>query len=164
MEKLEIIEINGKEYSIDGDSAYEIAVQEGFEGTKAEWLASLKGKTPTIRIGAVVTASPNTPANVENTGTAEKAVFNFVIPQGKQGDAYTLTDTDKTEIAEQSTNDVLAELEPILENLRTNINAHSIEIRALTSEVYEINQKLVTADEVTAIVQEQLGVIENGTY
>lgn len=114
MEKLEIIEINGKEYSIDGKSAYEIAVENGFEGTEAEWLASLKGdkgdqgKAPTIRIGAVVTGSPNTLANVENTGTEEEAVFNFVIPQGKQGDkgdkgdkgdTYSLTDTDKTDIA-----------------------------------------------------------------
>ena len=28
-----------------GYSAYEIAVQEGFVGTEAEWLASLKGDT-----------------------------------------------------------------------------------------------------------------------
>src|SRR5690606_18260157 len=27
-----------------GDSAYDIALQEGFEGSKAEWLASLKGE------------------------------------------------------------------------------------------------------------------------
>lgn len=27
----------------DGKSAYEVAVNEGFKGTKAEWLASLKG-------------------------------------------------------------------------------------------------------------------------
>lgn len=26
-----------------GDSAYEVAVENGFEGTEAEWLASLKG-------------------------------------------------------------------------------------------------------------------------
>lgn len=29
----------------DGESAYEIAVRNGFEGTEAEWLASLKGET-----------------------------------------------------------------------------------------------------------------------
>ena len=28
----------------DGKSAYEIALQEGFEGTEAEWLESLKGE------------------------------------------------------------------------------------------------------------------------
>lgn len=29
----------------DGLSAYEVAVNEGFTGTEAEWLASLKGET-----------------------------------------------------------------------------------------------------------------------
>lgn len=31
---------------IYGKSAYEVAVMNGFEGTEAEWLESLKGKTP----------------------------------------------------------------------------------------------------------------------
>lgn len=31
-----------------GKSAYEIAVDEGFVGTEAEWLKSLQGKTPYI--------------------------------------------------------------------------------------------------------------------
>lgn len=34
-----------------GKSAYEIAVNNGFSGTEAEWLESLKGKTATISIG-----------------------------------------------------------------------------------------------------------------
>ena len=37
----------------NGKSAYEIAVENGFEGTEAEWLESLKGaagQTPTISI------------------------------------------------------------------------------------------------------------------
>ena len=32
----------------DGKSAYQIAKEEGFVGTKTEWLESLKGKTPYI--------------------------------------------------------------------------------------------------------------------
>ena len=32
------------EYLIDGKSAYELAVEEGFKGTKVEWLESLRGK------------------------------------------------------------------------------------------------------------------------
>lgn len=39
---LELIQAAGK--LADGDSAYEIAVQEGFEGTQREWLESLKGE------------------------------------------------------------------------------------------------------------------------
>lgn len=38
--------INGKYYEIDGKSAYEIAVENGYEGTVEDWLNSLKGKTP----------------------------------------------------------------------------------------------------------------------
>ena len=34
----------GTVYGKDGKSAYDIAVQEGFEGTEAEWLESLKGE------------------------------------------------------------------------------------------------------------------------
>ena len=52
---------------IQGYSAYEIAVQNGFEGTEQEWLASLRGAdgndgadgsngiTPTITIGSTET-------------------------------------------------------------------------------------------------------------
>lgn len=32
--------------AIQGDSAYEVAVKNGFVGTEKEWLESLKGKTP----------------------------------------------------------------------------------------------------------------------
>lgn len=42
MEKIKKIKINGKEYSIDGDSAYDVAVKNGFEGTEEEWLAHLE--------------------------------------------------------------------------------------------------------------------------
>lgn len=38
--------INGKYYDIDGKSAYEVAVENGYEGTVEDWLNSLKGKTP----------------------------------------------------------------------------------------------------------------------
>lgn len=36
---------NGKAISITGKSAYQVAVQNGFEGTEEEWLESLKGKS-----------------------------------------------------------------------------------------------------------------------
>lgn len=34
--------------SLQGKSAYEIAVEQGFSGTEAEWLKSLEGETPHI--------------------------------------------------------------------------------------------------------------------
>lgn len=36
--------VSKEEIAIDGKSAYEVAVEEGFVGTEVEWLASLKGK------------------------------------------------------------------------------------------------------------------------
>lgn len=43
------------------------------------------GEAATIEIGEVTTVSPDTPAGVRNTGTKQAAVFDFDIPQGKQG-------------------------------------------------------------------------------
>lgn len=37
-----------KEAGIQGKSAYEIAVENGFQGTEEEWLESLKGDTPDL--------------------------------------------------------------------------------------------------------------------
>ena len=48
----------------DGDSAYEIAVQEGFVGTKAEWLASLEGSN-----GTGIDEVEQTETSVANGGT-----------------------------------------------------------------------------------------------
>ena len=37
-----------EEAGIQGKSAYEIAVENGFKGTEQEWLESLKGETPDL--------------------------------------------------------------------------------------------------------------------
>lgn len=42
--KIKNININGATYEIEGKSAYEVAVANGYEGTEKEWLASLKGE------------------------------------------------------------------------------------------------------------------------
>ena len=79
----------------DGLSAYETAVENGFEGSEAEWLDSLRGaagesgvpgKAATIRTGTVTTGAPGTEAVVENVGTEEDAILNFVIPRGERGE------------------------------------------------------------------------------
>lgn len=43
------------------------------------------GAAATITIGTVTTGDPGTEASVTNSGTAEDAVFNFVIPRGEPG-------------------------------------------------------------------------------
>ena len=68
-------------YDWRGYSAYEVAVQEGFAGTKAEWLASLQGAT-----------GPKGDQGVQGQTGPQG-------PKGDPGDDYILTERDKQEIA-----------------------------------------------------------------
>lgn len=56
----------------DGKSAYEIAVEEGFEGDKTAWLASLKGDdgAPGIVISSTEPTDPNHPVWIDPDGDA----------------------------------------------------------------------------------------------
>lgn len=75
-----------------GASAYEIAVQNGFEGTEQDWLASLvgpagdDGAAATITVGNVTTGAAGSAATVSNSGTSSAAVLDFSIPQGQPGE------------------------------------------------------------------------------
>lgn len=84
-----------------GKSAYQVAVDNGFVGTEAQWLASLvgpegpastvpgpqgnPGSAATVSIGTTITGSAGTNAAVTNSGTSSAAVLNFTIPRGEQG-------------------------------------------------------------------------------
>ena len=88
----------------DGLSAYQIAFDNGFTGTEAEWLASLKGE-----------AGPQGPkGDTGSTGATgpkgdkgDKGETGMTGPQGPQGiqgekgDSYTLTDEDMKTIADK---------------------------------------------------------------
>ena len=56
-----------KESNIAGKTAYEIAIDNGFQGTEQEWLLSLQGKSPYIGdngnwfVGALDTGVQSTP-------------------------------------------------------------------------------------------------------
>ena len=68
-----------------GASAYQLAVQGGYSGTQAQWLASLDGAdgvTPVLAIGTVTTLAPTAPATATLTGTTTAPVLNLGIPQG----------------------------------------------------------------------------------
>ena len=91
----EELEVEISQTGVQGYSAYEIAVQNGFEGTEQDWLESLKGSdgsdgtdgvTPTITIGTTTTLDAGSNATVQRTGTPTNPVFNFGIPQGIQGE------------------------------------------------------------------------------
>lgn len=75
----------------DGKSAYEIAVEEGFEGDKDAWLATLKGDKGDK--GEQGTAGPK-------GETGAQGPQGETGPKGDKGDTYTLTAADKQEIAE----------------------------------------------------------------
>ena len=67
--------IDGKDGrdGVDGKSAYEIAVDNGFEGTEGEWLESLKGGSGN---SSEVTKESIGLGNVDNTADADKSVLS----------------------------------------------------------------------------------------
>lgn len=89
-------------YNWRGYSAYEIAVQEGFVGTKAEWLASLQGATgPQGEKGDQGIQGIQGPKG-DTGATGPQGQTGSTGPQGPKGDPgddYILTEQDKQEIA-----------------------------------------------------------------
>lgn len=57
--------------------------QQGIQGPQGA--QGEAGEAATIQVGTVSTGEPGTEASVTNGGTANAAVFNFVIPRGEQG-------------------------------------------------------------------------------
>ena len=68
-----------------GDSAYEVAVAEGFAGTESEWLASLVGPPNSLAEGTVTTGNPGTDASFTITGAAPAQTLNLTLPRGDLG-------------------------------------------------------------------------------
>lgn len=62
----------------------------------------------TVSVGGTKTLPAGSDANVYNSGTTQKIVLEFEIPQGPKGDSYTLTSADKQEIANDAAASVLA--------------------------------------------------------
>lgn len=56
------------------------------------------GAAATVTVGAVTTGEPGTDAAVTNTGTANAAVLDFVIPKGEKGEKGDPGDSSITEI------------------------------------------------------------------
>lgn len=61
----------------DGKSAYEIAVSNGFKGTEAEWLESLRGVSG-VYIGETEPTDPDVSVWINPTGTATAPVLTNV--------------------------------------------------------------------------------------
>lgn len=94
-----------------GKSAYEIAVENGFEGTEQEWLESLVGQSagfgaPTASATSLANGEqPTVAVSASGENTAKVFDFRFGIPAGADGktpikgvDYY--TETDKQEMVQ----------------------------------------------------------------
>ncbi len=68
----------------DGKSAYQLAVESGFEGTEAEWLASLHGET-----GATGATGAPGPAGPPGAGVPEGGTAGQVLSKTEDGAAWT---------------------------------------------------------------------------
>ena len=77
-----------------GKSAFEIAVENGFEGTVEEWIESLKGADGRGITSTEINASGELVLTYSDDSTA-----NVGIVKGKDGTDYVLTESDKQEIA-----------------------------------------------------------------
>lgn len=75
----------------DGKSAYQLAVEAGYEGSETEWLASLKGKTPVKGVDYFTTAEINeieegAAAKVDLSNYAKTADLSTVATSGSYED------------------------------------------------------------------------------
>lgn len=88
---VETIELTSRlDVGKDGKSAYEIALSEGFEGSEAEWLASLKGdKGEKGDKGDIGLTGPQGPQGVQG----EQGI------KGDKGDAFTYNDFTPEQLA-----------------------------------------------------------------
>ena len=101
---------DGKD-GVDGKSAYELAQDNGFQGTMQEWLASLVGAdgangadgndgvSPTVSVAAIAGGNRVTITDAEGAKTFD-VMDGAQGASGADGKDYVLTDADKQEIAE----------------------------------------------------------------
>ena len=75
---------------VEGKSAYEIAKQEGYTGTKAEWLASLKGET-----GADGKSAYQLAQDAGFEGTMTEWLASLKGPKGETGNAGMISFNDR---------------------------------------------------------------------
>lgn len=113
-----------------GKSAYEIAVENGFEGTEQEWLESLVGQsagfgTPTASATSLANGEQPTVAVSANGENAAKVFdFQFGIPAGRDGMAeiLELPFGESISVTEEQKNKILSDTPPII-RLKVNDNS-----------------------------------------
>lgn len=94
----DIDKLNADILTVNGDSAYEVAVANGFVGTETEWLASLVGDTgatgpqgsPGPQGSAGVQGPEGPPGGAVNTKFAVNPTTGFIYTSSVSGHAYIL--------------------------------------------------------------------------
>lgn len=84
------IKIGSTTVTYDGSTAQTVTIV----GPKGD-----KGDAATIKVGNVITGAPGSAASVTNSGTQGDAVFDFQIPKGDKGDAFTYSDFTAEQLA-----------------------------------------------------------------
>ena len=113
-----------------GKSAYEIAVENGFEGTEQEWLESLVGQSagfgaPTASATSLASGEqPTVSVSASGEDTAKIFDFQFGIPAGRDGMAeiLELPFGESISVTEEQKNKILSDTPPIIK-LKFNDNS-----------------------------------------
>lgn len=145
-----------------GYSAYEVALQNGFVGTEAEWVASLHGKDGTVGFEEL------TPEQIEML-KGPQGTQGPIGPVGPPGPTYTITNADYDAIANKAATRVdlgayttFVELENRLGQFERNYynvgeDNHIIRKNEFDSSI----SAFVNEDRVKEIINEKLGFISN---
>lgn len=124
----------------NGKSAYEIAKENGFEGTEAEWLESLKGTG-----GTTVDLTSYQPKTDKNLNTASKTVVG-AINELNNKKAYTKTEVDTALKTKAEANNVY--------------NKNEIDT-ALDGKVDKVDGKGLSSNDFTDKYKEKLDLVDN---
>ena len=84
------VQVGGYVKGLDGKSAYQIAVENGFEGTEKEWLESLEGYSPSVQLerkenGVLITA-------INQDGQQSQMIYDGRDGDGSGGVDFTTDD------------------------------------------------------------------------
>jgi microcystin-dependent protein len=91
------------------DAVLNFTIPEGEQGIQG--IQGIQGEAATVAVGTTTTGTPGDPASVTNSGTANDAVFNFVIPEGLKGDKGDTGDTGATGATGADITDLVADLD-----------------------------------------------------
>lgn len=161
--------INGKEVvfsmsGVDGESAYEIAVRHGFEGTEEEWLASLKAEADYSFIKVYVSNVDESPASIIG-GTWIRVENVFLLAAGSTYAAGSTGGSADTVLIKHTHNINSSSGNPIYLKKGTNASGWLINTEALNNATNGTAFNYVTngADSSWRITASNVGTADSGT-